>query len=112
MTKQAIQIKGEASEAEIKKWKSAVGEVHKIKVKHTENENELHVCYVKKPDLDIIGASAKHAESDPVLSLLIMFNSVWLGGSEEIKNNDEMKLGAMKLVKNIFKTVEGEIEKL
>jgi len=103
-------IVGEASDAQIKKWKSQTSEVHEIRVK--DEEENIHVCYVKKPDLDIIGASAKHAESDPVLSLLIMFNSTWLGGSEKIQTDDEMKLSAMKSIKTIFKVREAEIKKL
>ena len=100
---------GKATLDEIKAYKAKYGEVHEIK---SVRDNETHYTYVKKPTLEHISASAKYAESDPVHSGVLMFNSTRIGGSEEVSENSEMKLGVIQYIAQIFKVVEAEGKKL
>lgn len=100
---------GEATKEEIIAFKAKYGEVHEVK---SVKDGETHFTYVKKPDLSIISAAAKYADSDPVQSGVIMFNSTRIGGSEAILEDAEMKLGVIQYVGKIFKVVEAEGKKL
>lgn len=100
---------GKATAAEITDLKAKHGELHEvISVK----DGVTHFTYVKKPDLAIISAAAAYAESDPVKSGEIMFNSTRVAGSEEVINDAELKLGVVKYIGGIFKVVEAEGKKL
>lgn len=100
---------GKATAAEIKSFKAKYGEVHEVV---SVKEGEKHFTYVKKPDLNIISASAKYAESDPVQSGTIMFNSTRIGGSDVVIEDAELKLGVIQYIGKIFKVVEAEGKKL
>lgn len=100
---------GKATAEEIIAFKAKYGEVHEIK---SVRDDETHYTYVRKPDLTIISASAKHAESDPIYSGTLMFNSTRIGGSETVVEDAEMKLGVIAYIGQIFKVVEAEGKKL
>jgi len=100
---------GEVNKVQIDKWKTSGVEVNEISVV---GDKTIHVCYVKKPDMDILSAAAKCADEDPVKSGLIMFNSVWLGGDKDIQNDDELKMAAMQQIGSLFKQREASVKKL
>lgn len=100
---------GKASEAEIKALKAKYGEVHEVT---SVKDDETHFTYVKKPDLAIISAAAAYAESDPIKSGEIMFNSTRIAGSEVVIDDAELKLGVIKYIGTIFKVVEAAGKKL
>lgn len=100
---------GKLTASEITALKAKYGEIHEVK---SVRENQTHYTYVKKPDLDIISAAAKHAESDPVYSGTLMFNSTRIGGSEAVADDAEMKLGVIQYIGQIFKIVEAQGKKL
>ncbi len=100
---------GKATKAEITAFKAKYGEVHEIK---SVKNGKTHYTYVRKPDLNIISAAAKYADSDPVQSGTIMLNSTRIGGSEAVLDDAEMKLGVIQYIGQIFKVVEAEGKKL
>lgn len=100
---------GKATKEEITAFKAKHGEVHEVK---SVKDNETHYTYVKKPDLTVISAAAKYADSDPVQSGTIMFNTTRIGGSEAVVEDAEMKLGVIQYIGQIFKVVEAEGKKL
>lgn len=100
----------EITEAQIKKWKAKYGDVFAISVKL--NNKEKATGYFKKPDLNIIAAAAKFAETDPIKSGTVMLENCWLGGDEIIKQDDEAKLGVIKRLGELFKVKEAEVKKL
>tara|TARA_B110000285_G_C14933559_1_gene518461 strand:+ start:321 stop:635 length:315 start_codon:yes stop_codon:yes gene_type:complete len=100
---------GKATAVEITALKAKHGEVHEVtSVKY----GITHFTYVKKPDLEIISAAAAYAESDPIKSGEIMFNSTRIAGSEVVVTDAEMKLGVIKYIGSIFKVVEAAGKKL
>jgi hypothetical protein len=100
---------GKATTAEITALKAKHGEIHEVT---SVKDGETHYTYVKKPDLAIISAAAAYAESDPVKSGEVMFNSTRVAGSEIIVTDAEMKLGVIKYIGSIFKVVEAAGKKL
>lgn len=101
----------QATPTQIKQWKAEHGEVHQVEIP-LDDEGNTAVAYFKKPTLDILSASAKYAETDPIKSGNIMFESCWLGGDERIKSSDEAKLGAIQVVAKLFKVRVATIKKL
>ena len=100
---------GKLTAGEIAILKQKHGEIHEVK---SVKDGATHFSYVKKPDINIISATASDIESDPIGSLVVMFNSTWIGGSDAVKSDDEMKLGVAKYVSVLFKIVEAEGKKL
>ncbi len=98
-------------EAQIKRWKAKYGEVNQITVP-IDDEGNTVTAYFRKPDLNIIAAASKFAETDPIKSGLILFENCWLGGDETIKQDDEAKLSAIKSLGKLFKVRDAEIKKL
>jgi hypothetical protein len=94
-------------------------QINALKAKHKDvyvtksiKDGDTHFTYVKKPDLNIISAAAKYAETDPVKSGLVMLKSTRIGGSDEVLVDDEMKMGVMAYVGTLFKAVEVQGKKL
>lgn len=101
----------EATPAQIKQWKQTYKEIYQVDVP-LDDEGTIGIGYVRKPDLDVIGASAKYAESDPIKSGNIMFESCWLGGDERITESEEAKLSATQKIAKLFKVRVSTIKKL
>jgi hypothetical protein len=99
------------NEAQIKSWKAKHGEVYAISVADEATEKE-YTGYFKKPDLKIIAASAKFTTEDPVKAGIVLMENCWLGGDEELKNNDEMKMGVIQQLSTLFKVKQATIKKL
>lgn len=100
---------GKATKEEITAFKAKYGEVHEVK---SVKDGEVHYTYVRKPDLAILSAAAKYADSDPIQSGTIMLNSTRIGGSDAVLDDAEMKIGVIQYVGTIFKVVEAEGKKL
>lgn len=100
------------TEAQIKQWKARWGEVHLVEVPADDEGKTKLYGYFKKPSLDIISASARFAESDPIKSGTVLFENCWLGGDETLKENDEARLSCMKALGKLFKVREAIIKKL
>lgn len=97
--------------AQIEQWKARWGEVYEIEVEIDDQGNKAK-CYVRKPDFEILAASMKFAESDPLKSGTILLESCWLGGDEIIRQNTEAKLAAIRVISSLIKIREASIKKL
>jgi len=96
-------------ETKIAELKARNGEVYEIEV---EKEGKVVKGYFKKPNLQIISAASKYANEDPIKSGEILFDSCWLDGDMEMRNDDEIKVAAMGSLSNLFKLLEAKIKKL
>lgn len=101
-----------ATENQIKAWKNKHKNVYEVEVPMEDGGSEMAYGYFKKPDLDIIGLSTKYAETAPVKAGEIMIDNCWIGGDKIIKEDSEMKLGAMAQLKGIFKARVAKLKKL
>lgn len=102
---------GAATEQQIAAWKTKYPSgVWAITT--TDDDGNAHVTYVRKPDIQVLGAAAKYAESDPVKSGEIMFNSLRLGGSESVETDAPMLMAAVGKIGELFKLKEADIKKL
>lgn len=105
-------LPGGITTTQLNQWKAKHGAVSQVKVPLNDEETEYVYCYFKKPTLDIIGAAAKFAETDPVKSGNILFESCYLGGDAEVKEIDECRMSAMQALSSMFKVRASEIKNL
>lgn len=105
-------LPGGITTTQLNEWKAKYGTVAQVKVPTNDEHTEHVYCYFKKPSLDIIGAAAKFAETDPVKSGNILFESCYLGGDPEVKEIDECRMSAMQALSGLFKVRVSEVKNL
>ena len=92
------------------KTKLKVKNLHEIVT--TDDDEQEHVTYVKKPSLEHIQLLADYAKkSQEIKGLEVLFNTCRVGGSDEVLEDDEMKISAFKALATIFKSREAVIKK-
>jgi hypothetical protein len=101
---------GKATAEQIKQWKAKYGSVYQFI--SIDEDGNMHYTYVKKPDLDVIAASAKVAQDDPIQSGEIMVNSIRLGGSDTVPGDLNMMLGLFEKIGELTKAAQTSLGKL
>jgi hypothetical protein len=96
---------GEATPDQIKEWKEKYGVVNAVKV-------DGHICYLKNPSRSHLSAASVAAKTDPLKFNEVILRNCWLGGSEEIRTNDALFLGASGVLDQLIEIKEAELEKL
>lgn len=95
----------EATEAQIKEWKSKYGDVFEVLV-------EDKKCYLRKPDRKILGLATSVGQKNPMKFNEIILHNCWLAGDEEIKTDDDYFLGVGAKLETLIQIKEAEIKKL
>jgi hypothetical protein len=109
MTKE--KLIGQATPEQIKEWKEKHGEVYSLKTEADDN-GERHVCYVKVPNRKVLGAAGETSRNNPIKYSEIVLRQCWLGGSEAIKERDELFLSVSNKMADLIQVGEAELEKL
>lgn len=94
--------KNQITQETIENWKKQYGSVYAIEVPLDDSGSKKVTGYFRKPDLKTIGAAARYSETDPVKAGLIVFENCWLGGDEELRNNDECIMSAIQSLSTLF----------
>lgn len=66
-------------------------------------DGQTYIGWIKKPNLDEIGAFVSLSQSNPVRAAQVLINSTWLEGDECIKTEEELFLGVMAVLDTIIK---------
>jgi len=103
---------GYADQAQIDEWKAK----HKAKFIHEiiseDDDGFEHSTYVKKPTLELLQLLATKAKQNQELKgLEMVFTAIRLGGSDELIQDDMLKLNVMTAVGKMFKRKEVEVKK-
>lgn len=96
---------GKATPEQIEEWKKKYGTVHAVVV-------DGHIGYLKKPDRKVLGYASSVGAKDPIKFNELLLTNCWLGGSEDIKTDDEMFLGASSVLATLIEVKEAELVKL
>jgi hypothetical protein len=99
------ELKGQATPEQIAKWKKEHKNVFAIKV-------DGHICYLKSPDRKTLSYASSLGMKDPLKFNEIILENCFLGGSEEIKTDDGLFLGASGKISELIEVKEAELEKL
>ena len=93
---------GEVNKEQVEEWKKKHGKVFAIIV-------DGHIVYLKKPDRKTLSYATFVAAKDPIKFNEIMLQNCWLGGSEAIKTEDELFLGASGKLSELIEVKEAEL---
>ena len=96
---------GEVNKEQVEEWKKKHGKVFAIIV-------DGHIAYLKKPDRKTLSYATSVAAKDPIKFNEIMLQNCWLGGSEAIKTEDELFLGASGKLAELIEVKEAELVNL
>jgi hypothetical protein len=96
---------GQATPEQIEAWKKKYGKLYGIKV-------DGHICYLKKPDRKTLSYASVAGAKDPLKFNEVMLNNCWVGGSDEIKTDDEMFLGVSGKISELINVKEAELVNL
>ena len=92
-----------------KKEKALIGQATEDQIKEW---TEGHICYLKKPSRKNISYASVAGKIDPLKFNEVLLRDCWLGGSEEIRKNDEMFMAASGVLDQLIDVKEAELEKL
>ncbi|MCD8041442.1 MAG: hypothetical protein LUH10_00100 [Tannerellaceae bacterium] len=98
-------LTGQAADSQIQEWKEQYGDVFCIKT-------EGHVCYLRKPNRRAISYATVAGKTDPLKFNETLMRECWLGGSEEVRTNDDMFMAACGVLDKIIELKQAELEKL
>jgi len=101
----AIKLIGEATAEQIKAWKEKYKTIYAIEVKG-------HVCYVKAVDRLILSLVMSVVSANPLEANETIFNNCWLGGSEDIKTDDELYCSAIMKMGELIDLKSATLKKL
>lgn len=93
------------TQEQIKGWKEQYKDIFELKVADKK-------CFVRKPTRQELSYAAQKSMSNPLGFNEYILNACWLGGDVEIKENDELFLGASGKIAEIIKVADAEIKKL
>lgn len=96
---------GQATAEQIKEWKETHRDVFAIRT-------EGHICYLKKPSRKAISYASVAGKTDPLKFNETLLRECWLGGSEEIRKNDDLFMAASGVLDQLINVKEAELEKL
>lgn len=98
-------LKGQASKEQIAEWKEKYTHVWGVVV-------DGHIGYLRKPDRKILSAASAARKTSDVKSNEALLNNCWLGGSEEIRRNDDYFFSACTQLNELIEIKEAELVKL
>ncbi len=96
---------GQATPDQISEWKKKYGKVSAIIV-------DGHIAYFKKPDRKTLGYASSIGTKDPIKFNETLMNNCFIGGSEEIKKNDDLFLSASSKLGDLIEIREAELVNL
>jgi len=100
-----VRLSGQATETQIAMWKKQHRDVFEIIAGDK-------VCYLKRPDRQTLKAAVAVGEQDAMRYDEIVLENCWLGGDEEIKDNDNYFLEVVPVLAEIVDYGRAAIKKL
>lgn len=104
MNKEEILI-GQATPEQIEAWKTKYGKMWAIIVCG-------HICYLRKPDRKVLGYASIAGKNNPLKFNEVILTNCFVGGSEAIKTDDDLFLGASSKLTEIIEVKEAELVNL
>jgi len=96
---------GQATPEQIEEWKKKNGKLWAIIVGG-------HICYVKKPDRKALGYASVAGKDNPLKFNEVILANCFVGGSEAIKTEDDLFLGASSKLAELIQVKEAELVNL
>lgn len=98
---------GGMSSSELKQLKSQGKKIYSISINDGDKD---YKGWFTKPKLIDLQAATKIGKDDPFKATMILFESCWIKGDQELKDNDDFKLAAISKFQDILKVRDAEIK--
>lgn len=98
-------VNKEVSQEQIAEWKKKHGGVYRIDV-------DGRSCYLRKPNRKELGYAAMAGKTDPLKYNELILKNCWLGGDEDIRDDDDLFLSVGAVLAEIIEVKAAEIKKL
>jgi hypothetical protein len=103
---------GYVEQAQIDAWKEKYKLKYIPEITTVDEEDQEHVTYVKKPNLELLQLLANKAKvNQEIKGLEMVFQAVRIGGSEEVLVDEDMKYDAMIATGKLFRRKEAKLKK-
>ena len=101
------QLTGQLTDEALAELKTKYKEVFQLKI-------ETHIGYLKKPDRKTVAYAMTQMNngSNPLGYIETLLNECWIGGSEAIKEEDDLFLAAIPVIKDLVQVKNAELVKL
>ncbi|GAA4271632.1 hypothetical protein U6A24_13685 [Aquimarina gracilis] len=86
-------IDGNITEAQLHTWKNKYGKLVKVEVEN--DEGETRFAYFRKPTMATRAAVLQTSKTDEFKALEVLFKNCYLGGDEEVVQDDDLKLSVI-----------------
>jgi hypothetical protein len=90
---------------QIAEWKKKYGDIFQISV-------DEHSCYLRRPNRKELSYAAVAGKNDPLKYNENILKSCWLGGDEEIRDDDVLFFSAGSVLAEIIEIKAAELKKL
>jgi hypothetical protein len=101
--------------AEIQEKAKALKTAHKIekvfRLSTTDEEGNEVSAWVKRPDFSIINTYSAMAPSQPIKSMQVLLNTIWLEGDEAIRKDEEHFMSIMPQLNELIQVRQSKLEK-
>ena len=88
------------------------GTVYELRIPRNDDGTEFAVGYIRKPKRNELVPIIPQMQSNPIGSMEILLNTVWLAGDDEIKDDDDLFFGAIQELQNIVTFRVAELKKI
>lgn len=99
------ELKGQVEQAQIDKWKKEHKNIFAVSI-------DGHIAYLKKPDRKTLSYASSFGMKEPLKFNEVILENCFLGGSEEIKTDDDLFLGVAGKLAELIEVKEAELVKL
>jgi hypothetical protein len=112
MQEQMIALSKQSTKEDIEKCIKAVkakyGETAQVYIYEVEDKK----CFLRSIDRNTYSAAAAKVSTSPAKFNEIVINQIWLGGDDEIKNNDQYYFGLVEFVEELMGKKKGSLKAL
>jgi hypothetical protein len=98
-------LKGQATQEQIADWKKKYNNVFQVSA-------ENKAGYIRAPRRAEIGLAFSYMAANPLKATETILQSCWLGGCEELRDDDKYFYGLNSQINEIIEMAEVEIKKL
>lgn len=99
------QLIGQVSQETIEQWKKDHDTVMAYEV-------DGRVAYLKQVDRNTYSAAAAKVSTSPAKFNEVIIENIWLGGDDEIRNNDRFYFGLIDFVEELMAKKKGSLKTL
>lgn len=105
-------LKGQATAEQIEAWKKEVKEKYGASAEVHSYEVDNRIGYLRSVDRDTYSLAVSKVSSNPAKFNEVVINAIWLGGDDEIKNDDKLYFGLIDFVEDFMGKKKGILKTL